>query len=349
MPGADRLCLLVEKIVEDKVFKKEPSCSWYPDKALADTRRLSWKAKGMYRELLDIIWMQFQDTCSIPDDDSIISAELGVSLEEWQEIKKEIMWEYRPLFQIKEGRLFSKGMWKAKETREKYRTKQRENGEKGGRPKTQDKSKENQIETQNQSKPNPDETQTEAKDNPTQSQTLTQDEPKQKLSVSVPIPVSFSVSNSKNTPPSEGMQKHAPPEQALPEQTEGSSDSEEVNQGQCPKADTSTRGKTNLRLEIFAEEYQKAKRTEYIIGDYRKEGGAAKRTISKIPDDKVYRRAVRAYLASTDKRLVENGHGFMWFIYDLNRWASKAQSGQTPLGQGEMHVERDSKYADVYE
>lgn len=82
---------------------------------------------------------------------------------------------------------------------------------------------------------------------------------------------------------------------------------------------------TTPRLEFFMAEYFIAKGRKYVVGDYRAEGGAAKRTIQNIPDDKIFRRAVRAYLASTDTRIKENGHPFMWFIHELNRWATKAQ------------------------
>ena len=121
---------------------KSPAYQWYPDKALADTRRLSWKAKGIYRELLDVMWMQFQETCSIPDDNKVIAAELGCSLEDWLEAKIEIMWDYRPLFDLKDGRFISNGLLKEKLKQAAHRQKQAENGRRGGRPKlTENKEK----------------------------------------------------------------------------------------------------------------------------------------------------------------------------------------------------------------
>ena len=102
------------------------------------------------------------------------------------------------------------------------------------------------------------------------------------------------------------------------------------------------RTRTNSRLEIFADEYLKAKGQEYLVGNYREEGGAAKRTETKIPDEKIFRQAVRAYLANDEKRLMENGHPFMWFIRELNRWVLKAQ--------GDSHARRESgKYDSVCE
>lgn len=95
--------------------KKAPALQWYPGKALADTRRLSWKANGIYRTLLDTIWMQYQnEDCSIPDDDKFIAAEIGASLDDWLEARKEIMWEHRPLLISHGKRLFNNGLYKEK-------------------------------------------------------------------------------------------------------------------------------------------------------------------------------------------------------------------------------------------
>lgn len=92
------------------------------------------------------------------------------------------------------------------------------------------------------------------------------------------------------------------------------------------------RARTHPRLEIFMGEYLLAKGQHYLVGNYREEGGAARRTQSKIPDDEHYRQAVRAYLANQEKRLAENGHPFLWFIRELNRWAT--------LARGDTHVRK---------
>lgn len=87
----------------------------------------------------------------------------------------------------------------------------------------------------------------------------------------------------------------------------------------------SKKARTHPRLEIYVEEYKNILNKEYIIGCYKEEGGAAKRTIGKLPDDEMYRQAVRAYLATKEQRLVENGYPFLWFIKEVNRWTSHAQ------------------------
>lgn len=137
-------------------MNKAPAFQWYPDKALADTRRLSWKTKGIYRELEGVIWMQFQDTCSIPDDNDFIHKELGCTKEEWLEAKTEIMWDHRPLLELKNGRLVSNDLLEKKLKQAAHRQKQAENGRKGGRPKNLKNNEEKAVgfsnETQTESK-----------------------------------------------------------------------------------------------------------------------------------------------------------------------------------------------------
>jgi hypothetical protein len=110
---------------------------------------------------------------------------------------------------------------------------------------------------------------------------------------------------------------------------EGASASAEVKQSeQATQIEpTPTQVRTNPRLEIFAEEYRLATGQDYIVGNFQAEGGAAKRTCAKIPDESLYRQAVRAYLAQTDKRLADNGFPFLWFVRELNRWVTQARGG----------------------
>ena len=116
---------------------KAPSYQFYPDKWLADTRRLTWKAKGLYVDILQVIWMQFQDTCSIPDDPKFIASELGCTEQEWLDARADIMSEHRPLMEVKSNRLFSNGLWKEHEKQRLKRSRLADNGRKGGRPKKQ--------------------------------------------------------------------------------------------------------------------------------------------------------------------------------------------------------------------
>lgn len=154
---------------------KAPSIPWYPDKWLVDTKRLSDPAKGIYIDLLMVIWMQFQDEqCSIPDNDEFIAGEIGRSVEAWKSARVEIMNPFRPLLIVRDGRLFNNGLTKSLLKRDAFRSKQSENGALGGRPKGSKKK---------DKKPKPffDESQTKAKK-------------------SLPIPIPFSITENNTTP-----------------------------------------------------------------------------------------------------------------------------------------------------
>jgi len=117
-------------------MNKAPAYQWYPEKAAIDTRRLKWESKGVYRELLDVIWIQFQDTCSIPNNDDFIASELGCDIELWKRAKADIMNPIRPLFSITEtNSLFNKGLYKERVKQVERREQLKKNGSKGGRPK----------------------------------------------------------------------------------------------------------------------------------------------------------------------------------------------------------------------
>jgi len=120
--------------MSNSTANKPPAFQWYPDKWLTDTRRLPWAVKGLYKELLDVIWLQFQDTCSIPDQADFIAAELGCTIEEWEMARDFIMLSHRPLMIKKSGCLFSKGLWKEHEKQRKRRKTCSDNGKLGGRP-----------------------------------------------------------------------------------------------------------------------------------------------------------------------------------------------------------------------
>lgn len=116
-------------------MNKSPAYQWYPDKWRSDTMRLTWAAKGIYKELLDIVWLKFQDSCSIPNDDEYIASELRANLDDWKRAKSEIMQKHDPLLVLTEtNRLFSKGLWKEREKQRLRRERLAENGKKGGRP-----------------------------------------------------------------------------------------------------------------------------------------------------------------------------------------------------------------------
>lgn len=53
---------------------------------------------------------------------------------------------------------------------------------------------------------------------------------------------------------------------------------------------------------------------EYIVENYREEGGAAKNTETKIVSDKVFREAVKAYLKCDESTIREKFYPFLLFI-----------------------------------
>lgn len=113
-------------------MSKSPAFQFYPDKWLSDTKRLSWISKGIYHELLMVIWTQFQSTCRIPDNSKFISAELGCTIAEWEDARAEIMCEFRPLLTKEGDFLFSKGLWKEKEKQDNWREKSAKAGKMSG-------------------------------------------------------------------------------------------------------------------------------------------------------------------------------------------------------------------------
>jgi hypothetical protein len=119
-------------------MNKSPAFQFYPDKWVSDTRRLSWKAKGLFWELISVIWIQFQSTCDITNDDDYIAAELGAQLDDWKTARAEIMRPERPLLVVTEtNRLFCAGLFKEFEKQRDRRERLRLNGLLGGRPKNQ--------------------------------------------------------------------------------------------------------------------------------------------------------------------------------------------------------------------
>ena len=101
---------------------KAPAFQFYPSDWLADAKvkRLSYFAKGVYVELLALMWNEGKD--SIPDDDDLAGI-LRLSNDEWSCIKNEIQKQGKKIFLEKNGCLVSKRL-------REERRKQRENRKK---------------------------------------------------------------------------------------------------------------------------------------------------------------------------------------------------------------------------
>ena len=81
--------------------------------------------------------------------------------------------------------------------------------------------------------------------------------------------------------------------------------------------------KLNRRLELFALYYKRTVGQEYKPGSLAAEGGAAKRTESKL-DFYEYRDAVQAYMKGTHPSIIR-GNSYMHFIAFLSRWIRENQ------------------------
>ena len=83
------------------------------------------------------------------------------------------------------------------------------------------------------------------------------------------------------------------------------------------------RTKMHRRLELFALYYKRTVGQEYKPGSLAAEGGAAKRTESKL-DFYEYRDAVQAYMKGTHPSIIR-GNSYMHFIAFLSRWIRENQ------------------------
>lgn len=89
--------------------------------------------------------------------------------------------------------------------------------------------------------------------------------------------------------------------------------------------------RTHAYLQVFLEKWREKYGREYVVGNFAQAGGSAKTLEAKVRDIAVFSEAVASYLESDDRRIVESGHPFAWFVNDVNRWMTKA-SGQTATG-----------------
>ena len=109
--------------------KKYPAYQAYPNDLLGDPcfRRMSPDAQAFYRLLLDNIWVH--DTqYSIPDDDEMIAAILGIKRARWEKMKKEILSPNKPLLGQKNGRLISRRLQAERRKQDKFHRAQSDRG-----------------------------------------------------------------------------------------------------------------------------------------------------------------------------------------------------------------------------
>jgi len=111
--------------------ERSPALQNYPkDWRDVKVRRMSLSAQGAYRAILDDMWADSKDQCSVLDCDPFIAKSLGVSVKEWSTLRKEIQHEVEPLFIEKDGRLYSKRLKAEALKQRNYRKQQSEKGKK---------------------------------------------------------------------------------------------------------------------------------------------------------------------------------------------------------------------------
>jgi uncharacterized protein YdaU (DUF1376 family) len=86
---------------------KLPYFNYYPRDFIADTRHLSFEQRGVYRELLDFMWI-YGDDCTLPDDPKTISGLLGLSPKKWLQFRAALVEGFAPVLRSTNGRLISK-------------------------------------------------------------------------------------------------------------------------------------------------------------------------------------------------------------------------------------------------
>lgn len=86
-----------------------------------------------------MVWLQYQETCCLPNDDEFISSEIGCTPQEWIEAKSELLNPHRPILSLNQetNSLFFNGLAKERDKQMDRRERLRQNGRLGGRPKNQ--------------------------------------------------------------------------------------------------------------------------------------------------------------------------------------------------------------------
>jgi len=94
-------------------MNKPPAFQFYPDKWLAGTLHLSPRAYQAYHRVLCWMWLNSEDLCSIPHDETTICRASGLTRRCYQKVwGGEIMNPNCPLLQVEGNRLISNGLRK---------------------------------------------------------------------------------------------------------------------------------------------------------------------------------------------------------------------------------------------
>ncbi len=108
--------------------ERSPAFQWYPEKWEAPTSRLSDSSYRVYHRILNWMWMNSPNQCSIADDPEAIAVALAIDKEKAAAALAEIQNKHSPLLKHEEGRLVSNGLRKEVKKQAQWSRKSREGG-----------------------------------------------------------------------------------------------------------------------------------------------------------------------------------------------------------------------------
>ena len=115
-------------------MNRPPAFQFYP-KDWLDFRvqRMSLAAQGAYLKLLCFMWADSHNQCSIIDNNELLARAIGTTVEQWLTLRNEIQCESDPIFEEKNGWLFSPRLRLEAYKQRKYRQSQAEKGKKSAK------------------------------------------------------------------------------------------------------------------------------------------------------------------------------------------------------------------------
>lgn len=115
------------------VTTRPPAYQTYANDLLALFTGFSLTAFGAAQRLFFVMWGQSPDQCSLIDDDAMLARTVGVSIEEWKQLRQEIQHPGRPIFEEKDGRLVSAHLLEERKKQAAWRKKSKQGGIQSGK------------------------------------------------------------------------------------------------------------------------------------------------------------------------------------------------------------------------
>lgn len=110
-------------------MNRSPAFQFYPKDWLDfKVARMSLAAQGAYLKLLCFMWTDSKKQYSIPDDNNLLARAMGIPVDHWNELRKEIQHDFDPLLEERSGLLISARLRHEAIKQRKYRKLQAEKG-----------------------------------------------------------------------------------------------------------------------------------------------------------------------------------------------------------------------------